>query len=241
MPVAAKRAPKARSKAKRSRLKPILIGLLLAVVSFYALIAVTLFFLRWVNPPFTAVQLERRIHSWTESAPYTKRYVLVPLNRISPNLQHAVISAEDARFFQHHGFDWQEIGNAVQEDIEDHRERGASTITQQLARNLFLSTNRSFIRKAIEFSIVPLTEAILSKRRILELYLNVMGPRNLWGRSRFALLLRCSRSAPDARTSCSAGFRPTFAVASQARASRAVRGSHSGSHASNRLVDLGVV
>ena len=125
--------------------------------------------------------MERRVHSWTESAPYTKRYAFVPLNRISPNLQHAVISAEDARFFQHHGFDWTEIGNAVEEDIEEHRERGASTITQQLVRNLFLSTNRSFIRKAVEFSIVPFTEAILSKRRILELYLNVIE----WGRGIF--------------------------------------------------------
>ncbi len=113
--------------------------------------------------------------------PYTKRYVFVPLPRISPNLQHAAIAAEDGRFFEHHGFDWKEIGNAVHEDMEEHRERGASTITQQLVRNLFLSTNRSVIRKAIEFSIVPLTETILSKRRILELYLNVIE----WGRGIF--------------------------------------------------------
>jgi len=84
------------------------------------------------------------------------------------------VAAEDARFFQHHGFDWKEIGNAVGEDLEGNRSRGASTITQQLVRNLFLSTDRSVVRKAFEFSIVPLTEGILPKKRILELYLNIV-------------------------------------------------------------------
>lgn len=143
-------------------------------VLFYTGIAACLVCLRWINPPTTAVQVERRIGSWFESEPYTKHYIFVPLDRISPQLQRAVIATEDERFFQHHGFDWKQIQNAVQEDIEEHRERGASTITQQLVRNLFLSTNRSVIRKAIEFSIVPITEAILNKRRILELYLNVI-------------------------------------------------------------------
>jgi monofunctional biosynthetic peptidoglycan transglycosylase len=130
--------------------------------------------LRWVNPPFTAVQAERRFSSWFQSEPYTKHYEFVSLNRISVHLQHAVIAAEDERFFQHHGFDWKQIEQAAQEDVQEHRERGASTITQQLVRNLFLSTNRSILRKGLEFSIVPLTEAILTKRRILELYLNVI-------------------------------------------------------------------
>ena len=154
---------------------------LAALVIFYALVAGVLVLLRWINPPTTAVQIERRVSSWFESEPYTKRYHFEPLNRISPNLEHAVIAAEDARFYQHHGFDWEQIRLAAAEDLEEHRERGASTITQQLARNLFLSTHRSVIRKALEFSIVPLTEAILSKRRILELYLNVIE----WGRGIF--------------------------------------------------------
>lgn len=140
-----------------------------------------LFLLRWINPPFTAVQIERRVSSWAESEPYSKRYKFVSLNRISPNLQHAAIAAEDARFYEHHGFDWNQIRLAAAEDLEEHRERGASTITQQLVRNLFLSTNRSVIRKGLEFSIVPLTEGILTKNRILELYLNVIE----WGRGIF--------------------------------------------------------
>jgi monofunctional biosynthetic peptidoglycan transglycosylase len=96
------------------------------------------------------------------------------LQEISLNLQHAVIAAEDARFFQHHGFDWNQVKIAIEDDVERGKSRGASTITQQLVKNLFLGTSHSFIRKGIEFTIVPLTEIILSKRRILELYLNVI-------------------------------------------------------------------
>jgi monofunctional biosynthetic peptidoglycan transglycosylase len=156
--------------------------LVLAVLAFfYASVIGLLVLLRWVNPPFTAVQMERRISSWFQSQPYTKRYQFVSLARISPDLEHAVIAAEDARFYQHHGFDWDQIRVAVAEDFEEHRERGASTITQQLVRNLFLSTNRSIVRKAVEFTIVPFTELILPKRRILELYLNVIE----WGRGVF--------------------------------------------------------
>ena len=130
--------------------------------------------LRFASPPTTAVQAERRIHAWLRSDPYRKRYQYVPLGSISPHLIHAVIATEDARFFEHHGFDWKEVDEAIHQDIERGRRRGASTITQQLARNLFLSTDPSVVRKAVEFSIVPLTEAILSKNRILELYLNVI-------------------------------------------------------------------
>lgn len=155
-------------------MRRVLVFLFACILVFYALICVLIVSLRWVDPPFTTVQIERRLAASAEHLPYKKRYVFEPLDRISPNLQHGVIAAEDARFFQHHGFDWKEIGNAVEEDLEDGRSRGASTITQQLVRNLFLSTGRSILRKGIEFSIVPLTEGILSKKRILELYLNVI-------------------------------------------------------------------
>jgi monofunctional glycosyltransferase len=120
------------------------------------------------------VQIERRLAASVGRLPYVKQYRFVPLVQISPHLRHAVIAAEDTRFFQHHGFDWKEIENAIEEDRGGGHRRGASTITQQLVRNLFLSTNRSALRKAIELSIVPFTEGILSKNRILELYLNVI-------------------------------------------------------------------
>jgi monofunctional glycosyltransferase len=89
-------------------------------------------------------------------------------------LQHAVVAAEDARFFQHHGFDWKQVQITVEDDLDRGKSRGASTITQQLVKNLFLTTSRSFIRKAIEFTVVPPTELLLSKKRILERYLNLI-------------------------------------------------------------------
>jgi monofunctional biosynthetic peptidoglycan transglycosylase len=130
--------------------------------------------LRFISPVTTAVQMERRAHAWISGEPYRKSYRYVPLANVSPHLIHAVIAAEDARFYQHHGFDWKEVETAIQEDVERGRRRGASTITQQLVRNLFLSTDPSVIRKALEFSLVPPTELILSKDRILELYINVI-------------------------------------------------------------------
>src|SRR6201996_4585544 len=129
---------------------------------------------RWVNPPTTAVQIQRRLQGWFHSTPYHERYKFVPLSEISPDLQHAVISAEDARFYQHHGFDWHAIEIAAQDDMEGGRIRGGSTITQQLVKNLFFGTGRSILRKGAEFTLVPVAELALGKRRILELYLNVV-------------------------------------------------------------------
>ena len=129
---------------------------------------------RWIDPPTTAVQIERRLQAWMHGKPYQKRYQFVPLNQISPNLQHAVIAAEDGRFFQHHGFDWHEMQIAAEEDMEGERTRGASTLTQQLVKNLFFGTSRSIVRKAAEASLVPVAEFVLGKQRILELYLNVV-------------------------------------------------------------------
>jgi monofunctional biosynthetic peptidoglycan transglycosylase len=145
-----------------------------AVVAFYALVALSLLLLRTVNPPTTAVQTERRLESLMHRKAYRKTFVFVPMEQISPALQHAVVAAEDARFFQHHGFDWTEVQIAVEDDLDRGKSRGASTITQQLVKNLFLSTSRSYFRKGIEFTVVPITELLLSKKRILELYLNVI-------------------------------------------------------------------
>ena len=130
--------------------------------------------LRWIDPPTTAVHIERRVQSWIHGTPYQKRYKFVQLGQISPDLQHAVIAAEDARFYQHHGFDWHQIQIAAQDDLEGDRVRGASTLTQQLVKNLFFGTSRSVLRKGAEFTLVPVAELVLGKRRILELYLNVV-------------------------------------------------------------------
>jgi len=129
---------------------------------------------RWIDPPTTAVQIERRMQAWIHSKPYQKHCRFIPLERISPDFQHAVIAAEDARFYQHHGFDWQAIEIDAKEDMDGGRVRGASTITQQLVKNLFFGTGRSILRKGAEFTLVPVAEFVLGKRRILELYLNVV-------------------------------------------------------------------
>ncbi|MBZ5625591.1 MAG: monofunctional biosynthetic peptidoglycan transglycosylase [Acidobacteriia bacterium] len=145
------------------------------VAAFYVLCLLELVALRWIDPPTTTVQAQRRFAAWLHHKPYRERYVFVPLNRISLDLQHAVIAAEDGRFYQHHGIDWKEVQKVVDQDLEEGRlGRGGSTITQQLIKNLFLTTNRSIIRKAVEFTLAPAAERVLSKQRILELYLNVI-------------------------------------------------------------------
>jgi monofunctional biosynthetic peptidoglycan transglycosylase len=143
-------------------------------VLLWSLAALTLVAARWIDPPTTAVHVQRRVQAWIHHTPYRERYTFIPLSQISPNLQHAVVSAEDARFYQHHGFDWHAIQLAAEEDMEGDRTRGGSTLTQQLVKNLFFGTGRSFLRKGAEATLVPVAELVLGKRRILELYLNVV-------------------------------------------------------------------
>ena len=145
---------------------------LIALALLWSLAVLVLIAARWIDPPTTAVHMERRLQSWIHRTPYHERYEFVPLNEISPDLQHAVIAAEDARFYQHHGFDWNAMEIAAEDDMEGGRLRGGSTLTQQLVKNLFFGTGRSILRKGAEFTLVPVAELVLGKRRILELYLN---------------------------------------------------------------------
>jgi monofunctional glycosyltransferase len=156
------------------RLRSLLLAVVIALALAWTLAAFALIALRWIDPPTTAVQTQRRFQAFIHGSPYHKRYRFIPLKEISPELQHAVVAAEDARFYQHHGFDWHEIQIAAEDDLEGSRSRGASTITQQLVKNLFFGTGRSVLRKGAEFVLVPVAELILGKQRILELYLNVV-------------------------------------------------------------------
>jgi monofunctional biosynthetic peptidoglycan transglycosylase len=144
------------------------------VVLLWSAAALLLVAARWVDPPTTVVHVERRLQAWIHHKPYRERYKFIPLSQISLELQHAVISAEDARFYEHHGFDWHAIQIDAEDDMEGGRTRGASTITQQLVKNLFFGTSRSIIRKGAETTLVPVAEFVLGKQRILELYLNVV-------------------------------------------------------------------
>lgn len=159
----------------------------IVVVGWWVVCSLLLVMYRFVRPPTTAVHVERRVQAWLGHKPYRMRYEYVPMSRISPNLQHAVIAAEDARFYQHHGFDWQAMGKAAKGDLAGHRLRGGSTLDQQLVKNLFLGTERSILRKVAEASLVPVAEVVLGKRRILELYLNEVE----WGRGVYGAEAAC--------------------------------------------------
>ena len=146
----------------------------LILLGAWSLAALLLVAACWIDPPTTAVHIERRLQAWIHGTPYRARYTFIPLSQISLELQHAVIAAEDARFYQHHGFDWHQIHIAAEDDLEGERTRGASTLTQQLVKNLFFGTSRSILRKGAEFTLVPIAELVLGKQRILELYLNIV-------------------------------------------------------------------
>jgi monofunctional glycosyltransferase len=158
----------------KSRLRSAIWWLIIAVVLVWSALALMIVGARWIDPPTTAVQMQRRMQAFVRGKTYQKNFKFVPMSQISPDLQHAVVAAEDARFYQHHGLDWHEIQIAAEEDMEGDRTRGASTITQQLIKNLFFGTGRSFLRKGAELALVPVAELVLGKKRILELYLNLV-------------------------------------------------------------------
>lgn len=146
--------------------------------------------------PTTTSMIEYRLSEARSNGKEPKKYMIwQPIEQISPNLQKAVLAGEDARFFEHHGFDWDAIQKAWDEAVKegekeakeegDYNEndwippmpsfkRGASTITQQLAKNLYLSEDRNFLRKGREALYTYFLERNLSKKRILEIYLNVI-------------------------------------------------------------------
>lgn len=156
------------------RLKQVVTHLVLMVAAcsgaYVGLSSAVVVAYRWIDPPITAIQAQRRLEAVLEGVPYQRTYHPRPASVISDNVLHAVVAAEDNRFFQHRGFDW----DAIETAINEGRGRGASTISQQLTKNLFLTTHRSYLRKAVEAPMTLLIEVVLSKDRILELYVNVI-------------------------------------------------------------------
>jgi monofunctional biosynthetic peptidoglycan transglycosylase len=134
------------------------------------------------NPGSTAF-MERRLAELRRENPNAQlKHRWVPYGRISPHLKRAIVAAEDARFLEHEGFDFEAIQKAYEKNLREGRiVVGASTISQQLAKNLFLSPERTPWRKAQEALITVMLEAVMSKRRILEIYLNVIE----WGNGVF--------------------------------------------------------
>lgn len=131
--------------------------------------------LRWVDPWGSSFMATRQLQAWTSGdSDFRIDYRWRDLEQISPQLPIAVVAAEDQRFLQHRGFDFAAIKRAHQNNQRGRKVRGASTITQQLAKNLFLWGGRSYVRKALEAWYTLWIEALWPKRRILEVYVNVV-------------------------------------------------------------------
>jgi monofunctional glycosyltransferase len=136
------------------------------------------------NPGPTALMRQREDEARSEGKPFRVAQNWIPYARLPKHLIDAVVVAEDGTFWTHGGVDWFEVKESVQRNIKEKRAaRGASTITQQLAKNLYLSTSKDPVRKAKELLITLLLEKDLSKQRILEIYLNVIE----WGRGVFGV------------------------------------------------------
>jgi monofunctional glycosyltransferase len=145
----------------------------MTIIVILGLHLVYLVVLKWVDPPITVVQLVSYIDGYGLKRDY------VDWDEISPNVKLAVIASEDQLFPEHNGFDWKSIEKALTEKSKkSKRMRGASTISQQVAKNVFLWNGRSWIRKGLEVYFTFMIELIWGKERILEVYLNVaeMGP-----------------------------------------------------------------
>ena len=161
-------------KRKRSLARRILIRTLQVFALFVISSVGATMMLRWVAPPTTAVILERRLEAFQSGRKYVVDFRWVRWNQISPDAPLAVIAAEDQNFAAHHGFDFGSIQKALDDRERGRRLRGASTISQQVAKNVFLWSGRSFVRKGLEAYFTVLIELTWSKRRILEVYLNVV-------------------------------------------------------------------
>jgi monofunctional biosynthetic peptidoglycan transglycosylase len=142
------------------------------VLAFLGVSAGLVLLLRFLPVPMTAFMAQRQVEAWVSGRPYVARHHWTPLEQISPSMGVAVIAAEDQNFEEHYGFDWKAIEKAMAHNEHSRKKRGASTVSQQTAKNLFLWESRSWARKGLEVYFTLLLEVCWSKRRILEVYLN---------------------------------------------------------------------
>lgn len=145
--------------------------------SFLLFIAITVglvVLLRWVPVYVTPLMVIRMVEQKIDGKEMKLKKTWKPLEEISPSLQLAVVCAEDQNFLKHHGFDFGAIEKAIKHNEKSKRKRGASTISQQTAKNVFLWPGRSWVRKGFEVYFTFLIETIWSKKRIMEVYLNIV-------------------------------------------------------------------
>lgn len=149
----------------------------IAALFLWSIGSVMLF--KYVPVPTTPLMLRNAFGAMIKGEPTTFHHDWVPMENISIHLANAVVASEDQRFYQHNGFDWKEIGNAIEERKSGKRKRGGSTISQQTAKNVFTFCTSTWVRKGIETYYTILIECFWSKERILEVYLNSieMGPQ----------------------------------------------------------------
>jgi len=146
----------------------------IAALAWFVLTWLVVLVLRFVPPPTSAFMLERRIAAWgAGERNFANHYHWVAWDKLGTELPIALVAGEDQKFPLHHGFDVQAIQDALDEADEGERLRGASTISQQTAKNLFLWGGRSFVRKGLEAYFTVLLELTWPKRRILEVYCNI--------------------------------------------------------------------
>lgn len=129
--------------------------------------------LRWIDPVASSFMLQRQVAVWSEGSWQWVKYEWVDWEYLAPVLPLAAVAAEDQRFPQHWGFDLEAIAKAWERQARGGSVRGASTISQQVAKNLFLWSGRSWLRKGLEAYLTLAIEALWPKRRILEVYLNI--------------------------------------------------------------------
>lgn len=152
-----------------------IIAIVLLPVFYYLMCAAGFVYLRFLPPLVTGIQLQRVVERMGDGQQPLRDYQWRSIDRISPHLPRAVVAAEDARFFQHRGFDWKELERARdQARAAGEPMRGSSTLTHQLIKNLYFTTHRNPMRKVFEWALTPPAEWILGKDRILELYVNVV-------------------------------------------------------------------
>jgi monofunctional biosynthetic peptidoglycan transglycosylase len=163
-----------KKKVRRRRGVRLLVLLGYAILFAIGLSIASVICLRWIPPPTSAFMVERYIGGlWRSQHGSPIRYSWVGWKSISPQVPLAVIAAEDQKFPFHWGFDFESISDALHENKYRDRPRGASTITQQVAKNLFLWSGQSYVRKGLEAYFTVLLEILWPKKRILEVYLNI--------------------------------------------------------------------
>ncbi len=168
---------------KANKLRAIVVGVsLLFFLQYLSLPNNSLQSLRKNNPKRTAMMDQREVEAASSDKQFGIQQQWVPISRISKNLINAVIVSEDGMFYEHDGVDWFELEESIIKNLEKGKAvRGGSTISQQLSKNLYLSTSKDPVRKLNELIITLRMERTLSKRRILEIYLNVIE----WGNGVF--------------------------------------------------------